>query len=537
MSKKALPTVVIHESDFRVQPQPNEWIRDGWDMAQLERQAAFDTIELKHAAEAKDLQRSVEGLKARGHVVLQQRNELDRTLTNRGYDPGEHLRQMAHGKLDLALAIGLFMLNAALAVLVLLAFGPTWLTIPLALLVLVSALPVEEFLQAHEDQSALREGIFIVLGVLALAAQFWLGSIRGLFLAALSPTDAGPVTHVFNLAGHILQYVLGILALVSECLCGYKLYRARTLLLSATAKAVRERDRCNAELTDLHATVEQAKEEPDIRRAYRQVGARQYLSWHAGEAERAEARQQREKANHLRKAVKGGAIALLVLSLLLILAAAVSASPLPGRNVAILIDLTRSVSAENFQADLQAVSSILGRVQSGDRIIILGITDSFGNPAILLDHTMAAESGYLDFQLQASRETLSAKWQKIAKDLPAKPKYLGTDLVGCLSSLPYLGDFLTPQTCLIIFSDLRHNTPNLNLENVKEIAVQKALYSLRQSKSIPPLKGARVFLLGVDPNGKSQAYLRSLKEFWVDFFQEAGADVQAFCIDRRVPEF
>src|SRR5437899_922081 len=85
---------------------------------------------------------------------------------------------------------------------------------------------------ADDEQAALRETIFLTLAVLALGAQFWLGTVRGLFLAALTPTDVGPVTHALTMAAPILRYSLGMLAVVSECLCGYKLHRARTQLYS-----------------------------------------------------------------------------------------------------------------------------------------------------------------------------------------------------------------------------------------------------------------------------------------------------------------
>ena len=72
---------------------------------------------------------------------------------------GEHLQQLARGKIDVVWAVGLLVLNAALAVFVLLGFGPCVLTMPLALLVLVTALPVEEFFQAYDDRATLREAV------------------------------------------------------------------------------------------------------------------------------------------------------------------------------------------------------------------------------------------------------------------------------------------------------------------------------------------------------------------------------------------
>jgi hypothetical protein len=50
-------------------------------------------------------------------------------------------------------------------------------------------------------------------------------------------------------------------------------------------------------------------------------------------------------------------------------------------------------------------------------------------------------------------------------------------------------------------------------------------------RSHPPQED---YLLGVDPNGKSADYFASLKDFWLQFFAEAGAQVRSLSIDRQV---
>src|SRR5207249_5571530 len=120
----------------------------------------------------------------------------------------------------------------------------------------------------------------------------------GLFLSALAPAAIGPATQTLATGSVVLRYTLGIFSLVSEVLAGYKVWRARSRLLSRTARTVRERDRREQELIQLHAAVETAKAEPDIRRAYRTVGARQYMAWSAGI-------EQRTSANHLKRALTG----------------------------------------------------------------------------------------------------------------------------------------------------------------------------------------------------------------------------------------
>ena len=457
---------------------------------------------------------------------MERRDELVQALQNLGFSPAEHAARTAQGKIDLVWAVGLLILNAALSMFVLLIFGPTWLTIPLSLLVLVSALPVEEFFQAHEERAAFREGLFLTLAVLAFAAQFWLGSIRGLFLGALTQVDAGPVTHAFHRAAPILQYALGTFAALSEFLCGYKLHRARMLLLSPTARAVRERDRREQELIGLHAVLQQVQTEPQLRRDYRTIGARQHLAWQTGA-------RQRTESTHLQRAVKGAVIALLILAASLLLAPRLLGASTAARTLVVVPDLSKSVPPESFQANLTAISEVMASLYPNDRVLVVGITDGFGNPAILFDQTMPSERGYLGFELQAARERIAAEWREVAQQI--EQPYQHTDLFGVFALLPYLCDVVDSRLTLLVFSDLRQSTRELDLEKVSKVPVTRTLDRLKKADQIPSLPGVRVHLLGVDPHGKNAAYLSSLKEFWFGFFAEAGASVETFRIDRRLP--
>jgi hypothetical protein len=435
--------------------------------------------------------------------------------------------------IDLIWAVGLMSLTASLAVFVLLAFAPYWIIIPLALIVLATALPIEEFFQAHEEKHALREGIFFALSFLALVAQFWFGSIRGLFIQAFTHVDAGAASHALKVTAVILQYALGLLAVVSECMCGYKLYRVRVNLMSASARAVREIDQCDRRLVRIYAAIQSIKAQPKIRRFYRMIGARQYLA-----CKRAGDRSipQDPNAHHLRKAFIGSLVALFVLFVLLLLVRSTFADT-GGKSIVAFCDLTKSVPVDEFQSNINAVTQLIQRLSSKDRLLILGITDRFGNPVILLDQTMPLENGYLNLGLQAAREQLSDKWGKMSKELLARRIYERTDLIGSLFLLQYLAGLPPGNTFIVVFSDLRQSTPELDLESVSQISTTKEIERLKRAKSIPYLKGYKVYLLGVDPNGKSPKYFASLKDFWINYFKEAGAEVRAFAIDRRLPVF
>jgi len=203
------------------------------------------------------------------------------------------------------------------------------------------------------------------------------------------------------------------------------------------------------------------------------------------------------------------------------------------RPVVVLLDLTKSTSLESFGANCQTVSEILRQLQSGNRVLVMGISDDFGRVPVLLDRTVP-ESGYMGLQLGAARETIVAEWRKIASAL--QPTYTRTDVIGALRLLEFIEVSSTPMK-LFILSDLRQASRELDFESPSRIDVSRALASVRRGGDLPPLKDADVFLLGVDPSNKSAVYMSTLKNFWSELFSAAGAHVRVFSVMRQVPKF
>jgi len=498
-------------------------VREGWKMAEVEGRAALESIELMRNAETKAAEGEARHIEAMGHVTLQQRNTIETKLHELGFSIAQHWHEIARGRTDLIQAIALFAVSAALALCLLLAFGPGPLSILLALVIMGSAVSVEEFFHAHEERNPVREGIFLVTSVLALIAQYWFGIARGKLMAVL--LDAGPVSHMLSQAGPIVQSALGILAIVIEVLCGWKLYRSRAALLSPTAQAFREREHLNARLLHLGRALEATKAEPDIRRHYRVIGARQCLAWAIGA-------EQRSHATHLKRAVKGAVIALAILALLFVLASRLSASQNPSQNKIVLIDLSKSVPDEGFRANVGGITDLIAGLQSRDHIIVIPITDKFG-AAILLDEKMPDVEGYMQLQGHVAREAIAAKWMNVSKTL--KTTYSQTDVLGALSALQYLGDASVAGSRIFIFSDTQQCTSELDLEHAPYIAVEQTITQLKRTNAIPRLDHAEIYSLGVDPVGKSARYYATLRQFWFEYFRQAGAELKTFSIDRKIP--
>jgi hypothetical protein len=516
--------LIRRRNNWQQQGDSLRLVQQGRTIAQREGNQALASVDEIHDAEVIEANTESEALQAKAYVLAREKDELDASLEEAGFDRARHLEDIAQGKIDLTYALSLTVLNIILGLFVFLPFAPAWMAVPMALVVLVSSLPVERFFEAHEARSVIRQTLFLTFWVLSAGSVFLVGTLRGTLFKAIAPTDNGPISHFLISAAPILRTCLGVLGMVSEFLVGFLLYRVRKTLLSGTARAVCERDRRMRALMGLHAALETLKAEPELRRKYRRVGVREFLNW------RIERKRYAEE-NHFKHAIKWAAVLLLLVGGLILGSAVAFGVPLPSRTIVPVIDLTDSVSDENFIANTKTIEQILLQLQPGDRVLIAGITGSFGETLNILDRTMPVKSGAFGFEVGAAREALLADWRSISGELLKRRKrYTETDVIGALEWISYVADPEASQVIIVVLSDLRQ-TRGINLERPSTIAVNQAI----QRTSKLRLKGAKVFLLGIDPYGKSQAYFENLQEFWTRVLKIAGAEVLAFRIDRRLP--
>jgi hypothetical protein len=87
---------------------------------------------------------------------------------------------------------------------------------------------------------------------------------------------------------------------------------------------------------------------------------------------------------------------------------------------------------------------------------------------------------------------------------------------------------------LVIFSDMRQDTADLNLETDKTFDAGAALGRTQKKGLIAGLGNVEVYILGVDNAGKSIAYWNRLREYWLEYFKKAEADVQSYTVLREL---
>jgi hypothetical protein len=176
-------------------------------------------------------------------------------------------------------------------------------------------------------------------------------------------------------------------------------------------------------------------------------------------------------------ASKSAMMKLLVIVFGIFLLSSLPASALDRLDLVIAIDLTRSVNVagldgrSEFQKNVDGVARVLSQVPAGSRFTVIGITDqSFTQPFILLSARTSDDPGFFAERLTSARTQLVRAWKVRAALL--QPHFPHTDILGAieLASQLFEQEAALDHKMLIIFSDMRQSTKDLNLESSPTIA-------------------------------------------------------------------
>ena len=209
-----------------------------------------------------------------------------------------------------------------------------------------------------------------------------------------------------------------------------------------------------------------------------------------------------------------------------------------GEENIILLDRSVSVAANDlagkttqFQENVKAIENIIRRhLSPGDSIKVLAVTErSFGTPQIFLNAQVSTDKGAFGEKLAIEKLQLLNGW----KNLKLEPTAKATDLFGAINLASILLSSYRGNKNLIIFSDMRHCTQEINLEKPQKINGEKTMARVEEMGLIPSLDGVRVWCLGVHSAGKTAVYWLSLRDFWTRYFVRAKAKTYIFSIERR----
>jgi hypothetical protein len=214
---------------------------------------------------------------------------------------------------------------------------------------------------------------------------------------------------------------------------------------------------------------------------------------------------------------------------LVFLAISVGISWALGTEMIILFDLSQSCT-EGLEENKRGVEALLHTLPGETWIMILAITESsFSRPSTLLSRQYIPSPAYLlDSRPLEARKRIAAEWRKQNQSL--KPDRPATDILGAISysALFFPGDSVEKKNrVLILFSDMRQNTQGIDLNGGLENAPQ-TISKVRKLGLVVPLRGVKVWALGVHTRNVNHRFFSHLHKFWFQFFQEAGASLEAF---------
>ncbi len=214
----------------------------------------------------------------------------------------------------------------------------------------------------------------------------------------------------------------------------------------------------------------------------------------------------------------------------------------PELDLVIAIDLTQSVAvhapgaASEFRKNIDAVTRVLVQVPASSRVVIIGITDhSFAQPYVLLSATVPDDPGYFGERLNAARTELVRGWKRRNQDL--QPRFSHTDILGALflASQLFSEQVGLGHKVLVIFSDMRNSTSELNLAGASGVAHFSRTLS-QGTLPVADLRSVDTYVLGVDAADKSIDYWQQLQGYWSRYFKAAGTTLRCYSVFRQIPQ-
>jgi hypothetical protein len=126
-------------------------------------------------------------------------------------------------------------------------------------------------------------------------------------------------------------------------------------------------------------------------------------------------------------------------------------------------------------------------------------------------------------------------WQKRSEHL--EPSFGRTDVLGALLLASQLLQQLPKgrRNVLVIFSDMRQDTKDLNLEAPAFLVSNSSITTVQDSGMIADLQNTVVYVLAADNAGKQLAYWQQLRDFWQRYFIDAGARLADYSLLREPP--
>jgi hypothetical protein len=210
---------------------------------------------------------------------------------------------------------------------------------------------------------------------------------------------------------------------------------------------------------------------------------------------------------------------------------------------AILLDVSGSVGGGNAQSQrfreyLYAAKRLLLTEPPNSRIWVSTITtESFGSIQELLKGRTPDAQGVFTDDLDRARRQLATSFESRSAGLA--PVAAGTDIVGALWHMKTLLESMAADSKRVsktiwIVSDMMNETPGMLMPALIPLGPQKMLEHAKTNGLIVPLQGYKIYVIGAATTGLSPHSWSTIKEFWILYFREAGAELVSYSVECSV---
>jgi len=87
---------------------------------------------------------------------------------------------------------------------------------------------------------------------------------------------------------------------------------------------------------------------------------------------------------------------------------------------------------------------------------------------------------------------------------------------------------------LVVFSDMWQETREFSFGRMTGVCAPEAMEKVRAQKLLANLRDADVEILGTDSPGRNKAEWACVRDFWMKYFAEAGANLRAYSVIREI---
>ncbi len=469
-------------------------------------------------------------LKARYDCLFKQRASLLETLRLAPVDDSSNARHKRWYYRGFALSLilsGIFFAHLALA-----PFGLGWETWVICFGIACVATFWTDRTLAEVNCAGLLKSVCLIALLASMTGIFIMALLRGDILAfylktaAGAATDTGTATDFYSHAIWKLQILMALLAIAMELGSGVAMFEAGKLDLGSHKRAAHAREELagvEGEMVAIIRSVTHLENDPVINEA------QFWRNFHLGLFERI------KRTGLLPFVILFACFAFGFTSA----SAAQTLSPGSTANnrasVVIALDFSQSVGGKvydgktDFEKNVEAACQLLAQLPPATQITVLAITDrSFSQPLILLRRELPRDKGPLQFldRIAVAKTQAASELRRIT--LSSQHSIPQTDIFGALALAADILNQSPGRKVLILFSDMRQSTPELDFERTKTIPHVQVLTTVTKRGMLAHLQGVEVHALGVDGAGKSFDYWNSLHDFWEAYFQKAGANLKRY---------